>query len=450
MDHRRPPSPSPLSSPTAAPPGRRWLAVLMILLLVGSAVAVFLYRLPGQTDPIEVPSIATDGMEEPVAAAVRSAREHVVADPQSADAWGHVGLVLLANNLNQESLAWLERAEALAPSDGRWPYHLGCALADSDPEASIAALRRSVEVVPSDAARRLRLAEALAGADRPEEAERVFDDLLRLQPEHPRGLLGRARGLLRRGQTAAAIPLLEKAAASPTARKAALSTLAEAHLRGGDASAAADAQRRAEAAPRDMPTPDVNLIVHAELAVNLHARLLRAETFAAFGKLDLALATLEEARRDRPDAAEIPLTRGQMLSQAERYEEAEAAARQAIALDAKSADAHALLGSLLLRRGDAPGAEQALRAALAVRPADAQLHFDLGTCLLKTNDPAGAKTAFEAAVRYRPAFAAAHRALGELHLNAGNPAAARASLETADKLEPDNARTRELLQKARR
>ena len=49
-----------------------------------------------------------------------AARERVMAELRSAVAWGELGEVFLANELEAESLACFRRADQLEPSNGRW------------------------------------------------------------------------------------------------------------------------------------------------------------------------------------------------------------------------------------------------------------------------------------------------------------------------------------------
>src|SRR5262249_12947254 len=78
----------------------------------------------------------------------------------SADAWGRLGQALLANGLENDAAACFAQAERLDPRQKRWPYYLGMALHENDPEAAVAAYRRADGP-------RLKMAETLIAMGRP-------------------------------------------------------------------------------------------------------------------------------------------------------------------------------------------------------------------------------------------------------------------------------------------
>ena len=81
--------------------------------------------------PRAVPEISLEGQEVEVADAVTEARDAVVKTPRSANAWGQLGRVLIANEIHQEiALVCFLEAERLDPEEPRWPYCLS-AVADS-------------------------------------------------------------------------------------------------------------------------------------------------------------------------------------------------------------------------------------------------------------------------------------------------------------------------------
>src|SRR5262245_60470642 len=164
-----------------------------------------------------VPTVQTAGLDREVVEAITKARSAVEADPKSAGAWGHFGLVLFAQNRYADSIPIFAEAERLDPADARWPYFLGLALILQQPEEGIAALKRAADVPPSNTHVRLRLAEEYLKLGKDAEADRLFRQLLAELPGNPRAQLGRGQVLVRRRQYQEALVPLKAAAESPLA-----------------------------------------------------------------------------------------------------------------------------------------------------------------------------------------------------------------------------------------
>jgi tetratricopeptide (TPR) repeat protein len=95
--------------------------------------------------------------------------------------------------------------------------------------------------------------------------------------------------------------------------------------------------------------------------------------------------TLRQGLRLAPDNPELIADLGQHLLEAGKVDEAEAAAREALAIDAACADAVLLMGHVLLRRGDVDGArEQALLCLAADANSRPALHL-LCAVKMRTN-----------------------------------------------------------------
>lgn len=89
-------------------------------------------------------------------------------------------------------------------------------------------------------------------------------------------------------------------------------------------------------------------------------------------------------------------------------EEAVEAYRQALALDARHADAHVNLGRLVHESGDAESAQVHYRQALASRPTDATAAFNLGVALEDLGRLTEALAAYESSLALDPGNADAH------------------------------------------
>ncbi|MBV8199273.1 MAG: tetratricopeptide repeat protein [Acidobacteria bacterium] len=103
---------------------------------------------------------------------------------------------------------------------------------------------------------------------------------------------------------------------------------------------------------------------------------------------------------------------------------AEAAYRQALAIDPDLADAHLNLGRLLHEGGDPAAAEAHYRKALAVDPDDALAAYNLGVALQDQRRPREAAEAYEQALGLDPTLADAHFNLSGVYEQLGEKTAA--------------------------
>lgn len=437
---------------TTAPPQsttarrRRLTLLVIVLLLLGVGVGGYLLWRPKKS---VVPPIPTEGLDAEVVAAIDKARAEVDAHPHSAVAWGHLGMVLFAQDLYEPAIPILAEAERLDPHNVRWPYFEGLALILVRPEEGIAALERAAAVAPQNLAVRLRLAEEYLKLDRTDEADRLFRQLLTDAPGNPRALLGRGEILSRRGHWREAVGLLEKAADDPSARRSARVALAEAYARLGQTAAAEAERKRAAETPADLAWPDPFLAEAKKLQTGLQPRLDQALQLSNDGHPDEAFDLMAQVLRDHPDSAEAHLTAGKLLIRAKQFPEAEKALRQAITLDPNLVEGHFLLAGAEMMRKDYPAAEYSYLRAIELKPTYGLAHYDLGLCLLQQGNRDRAREAFRQAVRYRPDYAPAQLELGELLLDDGQVKEALPHLEAAVRLDGRSERARRLLDRAR-
>ena len=136
------------------------------------------------------------------------------------------------------------------------------------------------------------------------------------------------------------------------------------------------------------------------------------------------------AAEDAPKTAEAWYEQGLALEYEESAEEAMAAYRRALELDASLPDAHLNLGRLLHERGDAAEAERHYRLALAARPDDATAAFNLGVALQDLKRLRDAAKAYETALASDPGYADAHYNLAGVYEKLGEREAAFRHLRT--------------------
>ncbi|QQS10728.1 MAG: tetratricopeptide repeat protein [Rhodospirillales bacterium] len=109
----------------------------------------------------------------------------------------------------------------------------------------------------------------------------------------------------------------------------------------------------------------------------------RGLALASAGRLDDALAAIDEALAAAPGNARLHHSRGHVLHHAGRLEESEPSFLKAIELDPASADSARLLGLGREARGDVAGAMEAYETALKGRPDFATAIYDLSSVALE-------------------------------------------------------------------
>jgi tetratricopeptide (TPR) repeat protein len=364
-----------------------------------------------------LPEIDLTALDPAVVAAVDAARTHVLRSPQSAAAWGRLGMVLAAHDLYAPALICLAEAERLDPHEPRWPHLQGLTLSMGDPRAAVPKFRQAVARC-SDApeAPRFWLAQLLLAQGQFDEAEEHYQRLLRRTAIRPWADLGLGRLACQRGRWQESLAPLERAAADRRTCKAARTLLAEVHRRQGDEAAADRELRRAEKAPPEGLWPDPFAAEVSRLRVGEHARLDFAFQLLGQQRYAEAADLLQPLALDYPESGPALLLLGQALLGRGDYSAAVPVLREAVRRVPGSAEGQLYLGRALLQQGEPGAAAAALRQAVALKPGYAQAAYYLGLCLLRQGDEPGAIAAAQEALRGRPDDARARELLLRLLL----------------------------------
>ncbi len=439
-----------MSEPASAPPvpcRRRRYVALAVLLMGLAAAAGLAWRWWFRPAPMEPPALDAAGVDPAVWRAVETAREAVRREPDSDRAWGRLGMVLLAHQFRDEAGVCLARAEQLNPQDVRWPYYQALVVRRSDPEAAIAHLRR---VATADGGEmetpRLLLGELLVQGGRLDEAETLFQDILKRDPHNSRAHLGLAHVAFERDDLPACLAHLDEAKENPCTRRAAHMFLAEVQQRQGDRSAAEEALRQARQLPDDAPWPDpladpIRELVVGHLEVVTHAAALLQQ-----GEAAQAIPLLRQAIEDYPESSWAKILLGRAWLRAGNLNKAEQILRSAVERAPEAVEAHFYLGVVLFERNEIEAALPFFRKAVELKPDYALAWYNLGHCLKRHGDRAEALEAFRTAVACKPQFAEAHTNLGELLADEGRFDAAAEQLRRAIQLAPQDIRARQLLE----
>jgi tetratricopeptide (TPR) repeat protein len=257
-----------------------------------------------------------------------------------------------------------------------------------------------------------------------DDAVRLYQAILTVQPGHLEALHLRGVVAHQQGDHERAVELIARASAGNPNNAMYRANLAEAY-RALDRLDEAVANCRA--ALRLRPH-------YPEAANNLGLALLGQ------GKTDEAIAQFGEALRLKPDFAMACNNLGSALRLRGDLNEAETHFRQAVEMAPYLAEAQCNLGHLLLERHQPHEALESLRAAVRLRPDLAEVHNNLGNALREVGRLAEARRSYAEALRINPNLAMTYNNMAQALQDENNPDHARAWYERALQMEPKNAR----------
>jgi len=162
------------------------------------------------------------------------------------------------------------------------------------------------------------------------------------------------------------------------------------------------------------------------------------------GQLDKGQAIIDRVFRD-DDSAEAHLLMGSILLLADDAQRALKEVERALELNAKVPSVHAWHGRVLMRLGDTEKAKQAFRTELARNPNDFDANLYLGVLLRQDKLADEAAVYLKRAAELRPREQYAHYHLAAVYALAGKPADALPLLEGVLKEHPDFVEARVLL-----
>jgi tetratricopeptide (TPR) repeat protein len=437
---------------------------LLLAAIAAGGAYVWLNRSP------PVPEIPLAGQDREVVEKIKTARETVIRTPRSANAWGHLGRVLLANEIYLDiALVCFLEAERLDPEEPRWPYFSGGLIAGEQgkPEEALPKLERAVVLAEASLeptfTPRLWLAETLVSLGRPEQAAGHFTKVLAAEPNNPRAHFGLGLLAYSRSEWQPCRTHMEACLGSPEARKKAcvhLATVCE-HL--GDKDAADKYAKLAARAPKDFDWSDPYVAQYLNLAVRSRDRFRAVENLEAQGQLGNAASILEVLIAEYKDDYRPHLMMGRIQGQMGQFASAELHLLKARQMASDKIQVHYVLSLVLFRKaeamlakeGDSPkvkalfeASAKSARVALTIRPDYGYAHMSLGLALKRLGQRADALAAFREAVHCNPDFADNHLFLGEALADEGDLVAARYHLEQARLLtNPNDPRPKAALDK---
>ncbi len=335
---------------------------------------------------------------------------------QLAHAHGDVGLILMATGLYGGAETSLRNAQALAPTEPRWPYYLGqLHLTSGDRAGAPEFFERALELRPTDLPTIVALGEAYLEQARPEDAERLFHQAREVDPRSAAALEGLGDAALAQGDQAEAADYFEQALAlEPEATRLHYPLAVAYRGLGEEEKAEAHLGMRGDGESR-LHDPLMQeyywLIETAEAYLQRGALAMDAGEYAAAagvfrrgleldpesdplghalglslywqGEVEAAVSQFERVLRRSPDHAETHLSLGVLFAEQGRFGKALARFAAAAEHDLGRVDAHVGQAEMLRNMGQLAASVPQWRRVVALEPADARSWIEGATALVR-------------------------------------------------------------------
>lgn len=319
-----------------------------------------------------------------------------------ADAYGTLGKIFMAADLDDAAMPCLQNAQTLAPLDIRWPYYLGHLYRDRGELATAATFfQRALDLRPDDVASLVWLGDIYLAQGRPEEAEPRFAKALALEPRSLSARFGLGRTALAKHDYKSAVTYLEAVLTQDSEAAGAHYPLGLAYRGLGDMARAETQLRLRE---------DHKILPADPLMVELEELLESPQAYESRG-----IRALD--RKDWTGAATL--------------------FRKGLEIAPDNAALHHRLGTALYLMEDGAGARKEFEAAVRISPEYHLAQYSLGVLLQADGHHAEAIERFTAAVRSRPGDTAARVRLAASLRRTGRAKEALSQYEQVVAMNPD-------------
>ena len=287
------------------------------------------------------------------------------------------------------------------------------------------------------------------------EAEKIYWQILQMQPNHPDALHLLGMIAFQSGQSQRAAELIRRAIAMNPSIAIYQNNLGMALRECGRIDEAAAAYRRAIELQPDYAEPQNNLgnilkdqrdyagaIAAFENAVRLQPDFAEAHynlgcIFKEQGRLEEAAKAFRRAITIKPNLIEAHNNLGLTFTQMKLFDEALAAFGALLKLKPDYAEAYNGIGAALEEQGREPEAMQAYQNAVKLNPDNAEAHNNIGNLLRKRHEFAEAITEYRLTLKLKPDLAEAHNNLGNALRDQGKTDEAMEAYRRAVELKPD-------------
>ena len=326
-------------------------------------------------------------------------------------AYGKLGMLLHAGEYYDAAEPCYRNAQALVPTEVRWPHYLGLLHGDrGEIEKAEGDFKRVLELKPDDVAAMIRVGRLYLDQGRPGDAEPFFARALVVAPRTIAALAGLGRTALTKRDYAQAAEHLEEALRLDPEAESLHSPLAMAYRGLGAVDKAEPHLRQWRNRDIFVPDPlkqDLDLMLESGLSYELRGvRALEAKDWKTAAEL-----FRKGIERTRNDA---------LLSRSLRHK----------------------LGTALFMTGDQRGAREAFEEVVRLSPSDgidesaAKAHYSLGVLMVSTGESREAIEHFKASVKYQPTYVEARLGLADALRRSGRAEASLSQYDEAVKMNP--------------
>ncbi len=367
-----------------------------------------------------LPKISTASFPAPVRAQVDTAARDAMMSPDDAAATGRLAMVLQAYQQFDLAEQCYRRAHAMDPKAFEWPYYLTVIeQLRGETRQAIEDAQAAVAIDSSSRPARMRLADALLQGGRIDESRKIYEALVKEEPDRALFHYGLGRALATSGSTILdAVEEYKRACQLAPAFGAAHLELSKGYSQIGDANSAAREMAEYQRNPAGAPPEDALMAqitalnpgglmkartareyladgkpaeaakqLEATLAVNPNDEAAQSDLVLAYWRLkqfDKMQDHYQAALKLNPATSANDVYGLAMIGQS-RYSEAGSAFQRALTANPKDPLANAQAGWILQMQGDLDGAVRSYTAALAIDPSSRSANYLMGVALLKQN-----------------------------------------------------------------
>ncbi|MFO0979235.1 MAG: tetratricopeptide repeat protein [Planctomycetaceae bacterium] len=398
------------------------------------------------TPPLnELPQPNTTLVSPDVRELMTTTRQSVVDSPNSADAWGQLGMVLLAYEFDRDSVPCFQNASALDPEEFRWHYCLGLALTAINRDAATEAFEKALSVSPKDPWTLARLGELkLAEGKIPEAKAFLTKAVAASSRPSARTRQALARTLLASGEFDSALAEATKAVEAAPDSRMALEVLAQAQHRLSNPDASKTLARMQTLPDRPLPWEDPHagyVLAQRLMASNAEDRMLQA---IRSGDIRGAIESGERALQSQPENQAVALRLSELYAETGLQDRAVAILQEEIRRHPSQAELHFRLGVVTTLQDNWAQADQHFLEAAKLAPDYVLAWHNHGQCLMKLEKFSEAVTAFEEAVRLAPEQKTSRIHLTRLLLKENRTTEAEKHLRILEVQAPEDAEVVEL------
>ena len=301
---------------------RRWLIYGGTAIVLG--MAVFWILTPAAKIPVPPPEVDLSIASAPLRELITNAREAVVRSPNTANHWGRLGMILLANERDVDAVLCFQQAIALNPGDFRWHYYLGITSTALNRDLAISAFAKACEIQANDPMAHSRLGELLFANGNVSEAASHLEQAIRhSRNSDPRPLQALARIRLLEGKITEARQLADEAYRIAPDSRMVLEVLAKILDRQGEKEMVQKLLHQIQSVP-DQSLPWMDPYAEQALVFRFDASRIEdtALTLAENGDSDGAVRLLSTELQKSSNSISIRLTLATIYIQGRRFEDA--------------------------------------------------------------------------------------------------------------------------------